>query len=194
VKFAQDIQSSRRSIRYKGFDYSTPRAYYFTIIVKDRETLFGRIIAETVGLSEAGTLIWNVWDDLPQRFPRVELDEFVVMPNHVHGILWLLDDPTPVGAGLALPGQETSAGLGTASSGVPEMGRASPAPTLGGVMGAFKSLSAKAVNNALRRSGSLWQRNYFERIIRDDQELADVRRYIVDNPARWGEDREYRGG
>jgi REP element-mobilizing transposase RayT len=99
----------------------------------------------------------------------MELDAFVVMPNHVHGIAVF------VGAGLALP---------------EENGAASSAPTLGDVVRAFKSLSAIHVNRLLRRSGPLWQRNYYEHVIRNERELDKIREYIATNPLRWALDRE----
>jgi REP element-mobilizing transposase RayT len=112
---------------------------------------------------------------LPKRFPGIQLDDFIIMPNHVHFILWLPghDD---VGAGLAPP-----QGQGTASR----------APTLGDVVCAFKSISAIAVNKQFERSGTpVWQRNYFERVVRNDQELNAIRQYVVLNPEMWNEDCE----
>jgi REP element-mobilizing transposase RayT len=99
------------------------------------------------------------------------------MPNHIHGVI------TIVGAGLALPWvRQGAAGQGAASS----------APTLGDVMRAFKSISAVHVNRLLSRSGQpLWQRNYYERVIRDEDELGRIRQYILDNPAKWTEDTEH---
>jgi len=104
------------------------------------------------------------------------LDTFVVMPNHVHGIVVF------VGAGLALP-------LEIALS--CQEGAASSAPTLGDVMRAFKSLSALRVNRRMMRTGRLWQRNYFEHVIRDEEDLNLIRQYILGNPARWEEDENH---
>ncbi len=112
--------------------------------------------------NDAGLSVLAEWQLLPARFPNIELDEFVIMPNHVHAIIWLLD-PKTVGAGLAPPGSTS----------------------LTAVVGAFKSRSTRAVNAATRRSGPLWQRGYYERVIRHDAELVKFRRYIAENPARW---------
>jgi len=114
-----------------------------------------------------------VWDELPDRFSGLELDAFMVMPNHVHGVIVL------VGAGLALPNQE---------------GAASGAPTLGDTARVFKSLSAVRVNRFLMRTGPLWQRNYYEHIIRNENSLNKVREYIINNPAQWEFDRENPAG
>jgi putative transposase len=159
----------RRSIRLKGYDYAQAGAYFVTMCTQDRACLLGDVVGEEVRLSDAGSMIQAVWDGLPNRFPGMELDAFVVMPNHVHGIA------TFVGAGLAPPA---------------EKGAASSAPTLGNVVRAFKSLSAIHVNRLLRRSGPLWQRGYFDHVVRDDRDLERIREYIATNPLRWALDRE----
>jgi REP element-mobilizing transposase RayT len=163
----------RRSIRLKSYDYSRAGAYFVTICVRDGVCLFGEIVDGTMRLNDNGWIVTTVWHELSQRFRSIELDEFVVMPNHVHGIIH-------VGAGLAPPDR-----------GAPNRGAASSAPTLGHILRAFKSISAIAVNRLLGRSGrSLWQRNYYEHIVRSENELARIREYIVNNPAQWALDRE----
>jgi REP element-mobilizing transposase RayT len=126
-------------------------------------------------LSKIGQLVQIVWNDLLKRFENLELDKFTIMPNHIHGII------TIVGAGLALPNQ----------------GAASSAPTkdvsirLVDVVRAFKSISAVKVSRFLSRLGvPLWQRNYYEHIIRNEESLNRVREYIETNPLRWELDRE----
>jgi len=124
-------------------------------------------------LNDAGQAAQAEWVRLPERFQSIELDEFVIMPNHLHGIIL-------VGAGLAPPDR-----------GAANRGAASSAPTLGDILRAFKSISAIAVNRLLGRSGrSLWQRNYYEHIVRSENELACIREYIANNPAQWALDRE----
>ena len=131
----------RRSIRLSGYDYSQPGAYFVTICTYNRElSLEAEQVKETVR---------SAWDSLPARFPHVMLDEFAIMPNHIHGIIILA--PT---AGAPL-------GRGAASRGA-----ASSAPTLGRVVRAFKSLSAIEANKIMNRSERpFWQRNYYEHII-----------------------------
>ena len=162
----------RHSIRLRGYDYSQAGAYFVTVCVQRHECLFGDVANGKMRLNDAGRTAQTAGEGLPDHFPSVELDTFVVMPNHVHGIIVL------VGAGLALPKR------GAASS-------APTTPTLGNVMRAFKSISAINVNRLLSRSGqSLWQRNYYEHIIRDAESLDRIREYIVANPLRWALDRE----
>lgn len=197
----------RRSIRLKGYDYSSAGAYFVTICVHGRECLFGRIIDYKMQLNNAGKMVENVWLELPGRFPDVVLDAFVVMPNHFHGILFIVGAPLaappapPLAAAppIVVPGIEYG-NIGAANIAAANEGAASSAPTecenmgvptLGIIMRAFKSISGIEVNRILERQGRpLWQRNYYERIIRNDDELSAIREYIMFNPAKWAEDNE----
>jgi REP element-mobilizing transposase RayT len=143
----------RRSIRLQGYDYSQSGAYFVTICTHDRALI---LITDAVR-----EVVQSTWDDLPNRFAHVSLDEFVIMPNHVHGIV-------------IFTGPDT----GTT-------GR----PGLGAVVSALKSISANAANRLLARTGQpFWQRNYYEHIIRSERKLNQLRQYIRDNPARWTDD------
>ena len=143
-------------------------------------------------LNPAGEMARAEWEGLPQRFPSVTLDEFAIMPNHFHGIIVISDVATcvaSVGAPLAAPAFKSAATTKGAAS--TNQGAASSAPTLGSIMRAFKSISAIAVNRLLDRQGRpLWQRNYYERVIRDDEEMYAARKYIQENPLQWDLDRE----
>ncbi len=162
-------------------------------------------------LTEPGRTVEEIWRSLKARFPQVTLDAFRVMPNHAHGIIVIPGpglEPSlaaatgapiiePVGPGLAPanpPKKPNKAGKSTAYA---PMGSykagASPGPTLGAVVRAFKSVSALTVNRALSRKGTLWQEDYFERVIRDVNELMTIRDYIIHNPDRWLEDPENPG-
>jgi putative transposase len=156
----------RRSIRLKDYDYSQAGAYFVTVCAWRKENMFGGISEGKVSYSDAGEIVSDVWRKLPARFVSIELDEFVIMPNHFHGIVILGD---PVGAGLALSGT-------TFETKPKQKGAASGAPTLGDIMRTFKSVSTITVNRRLDRQGyPLWQRNYYERIICDEQELCAIR-------------------
>ncbi len=173
----------RQSIRLKGYEYSRPGAYFVTICARNRECLFGNISDGQMVLNDVGRIIERVWEDLPSRLPSIELDALGVMPNHVHGIIAI------VGAGLAPP--ETRVRQTAPLQALPQKGAASSAPTLGDVVRAFKSISAIWVNGHLSRFGQpLWQRNYYEHIIRSDDKLYRIRQYSRDNPMSWLEDRE----
>ncbi len=176
MKFNPEIHH-RRSIRLNGYDYAGDGAYFVTICVQGRECLFGKVAEGDVRLNPAGEIVKDVWERLPERFPAIVLDQFVVMPNHFHGIIVMND----VGALLAAPRM----------SDVVTQGAASGAPTLGGIMRAFKSVSAITINRLRDNSGvPVWQRNYYERILRNDGELDRARRYIRENPLKWDSDRE----
>ena len=141
-------------------------ACFVTACVRDRECLFGEVIDHAMRLNDAGRMVRDVWCALPERFPTLGVDAFVIMPNHVHGVIFLGMDPAP-----------------TTEPAIP--------PILGAIMGAFKSISAIRINRALGRTGrSLWQRNYYEHIIRNETALTRVRRYIEDNPSQWPSDPE----
>ncbi|HEX4044025.1 MAG TPA: transposase [Xanthobacteraceae bacterium] len=165
------VQRRRRSLRLEGYDYSQAGGYFVTICTYHRKCLFGYVDESCVRLNEIGLIAQRTWHDLPSHYPHVSLDAFVVMPNHVHGVVMFVDEAS------ALP---TGAGL-------------KPAPTkfhaLPEIVRAFKTFSARAINNHQRSRGkSLWQRNYYEHVIRDEKDLGRIRRYIAENPARWAED------
>jgi len=163
----------RRSIRLAGFDYSRAGAYFVTICAHNRE-LF--LQAESVR-----DAVRTAWYELPERFPGVVLDEFVIMPNHIHGII-ILEGCAAVGAPTV---------LGAASGAPTPSGAASGAPALGRVVRAFKSLSGIEANRASGRSNRpFWQRDYYEHVIRDEAELDAIRQYIQANPGNWSDDPE----
>ncbi len=165
-----DERHHRRSIRLPGYDYSSEGAYFVTICTKNREELFGKIEDGQMRLNDIGESVEHVWFGLPDRYQNIEIDEFAVMPNHFHGIVWI----DYVGASLV------GARAGTR-----------PAPTLGGIIGGFKSLTTVGhIKQSIYNPPKLWQRNYHERIIRNDTELFQIRKYIVENPLKWGEDPE----
>jgi REP element-mobilizing transposase RayT len=188
----------RRSIRLKGYDYSQAGGYFVTICTEDRECLFGEIIDGEMNLSDLGRLIEQCWRDLPQRFPWVSIDEFVVMPNHVHGVIWI-NREDGVGAPFASNEQDS---IHPSEKPIQQMGkkllRAKDAPTsnLGYVVGAYKSITGIRYRIGVSRHKwnesceTLWQRNYYEHIIRGEKDLNAIRTYIRNNPINWWSDEE----
>jgi putative transposase len=163
----------RRSIRLREFDYSTTGRYFVTTCVQNRDCLFGDVLDGVMVLNNAGRLVESSWNGLIERFPSIELDTFVIMPNHVH---FIVNISMPTGKDEAI--QANRAGQGHA-------------PTLDRIVGVFKSIYAAQVNRHLSRTGQpLWQRNYYERVIRNDSELHGLRDYIIHNPLKWADDRE----
>ncbi|MBX7148646.1 transposase [bacterium] len=164
-----DLEHNRKNLRMKGYDYDQYGYYFVTVCVKNKECLFGELINEQVIPNELGNIIINTWFHLKSRFLGIELDEFTLMPNHIHGIIILNEM-----AAQNLPSQE---------------GAASSAPTLGDVMCAFKSISAIQCNKLRNQTGPLWQRNYYEHIIRNEDSLLKIREYIRNNPLQWALDK-----
>jgi putative transposase len=168
-----NIEHDRRSIRLRGYDYSSSGMYFATVCTEGKVCLFGEIGGGEMKLNSAGQAVVETWNSIPERFPAVEVDAYAVMPNHLHGLIFLV-------------GNSFGGGEGAASS-----APTSVRPTLGRIMRAFKSISAIRVNEISGRKGrAVWQRNYFEHIVRRGKDLADIRRYIAENPSRWGSDLE----
>ena len=153
----------RRSIRLPEYDYSQIGGYFVTIVTQDRECLFGDVVDKKMILNNAGKMIQRIWNELPTRFPNIELDEYIVMPNHFHGILIIIKKSSK---------------------------------SLGDIVGAFKSITTHKYilgvkNNRWQRfNKKLWQRNYWEHIIRDENDLNRIREYINNNPFDWESDNE----
>jgi len=187
----------RHSIRLDDYDYSNNGVYFVTICIHNRECLLGKICDGVTVLSEVGRAVDDAWVAIAKRFPFVVLDDYVLMPNHLHGIIVFIEADAATDIATA---SRTLAG----SDKIKE-GAASSAPTdfvdmassitrkvaLGRVLRAFKSLSAIAANRLLDRTEQpFWQRNYHERIVRDEQEMDQVRTYIYHNPQQWSIDTE----
>mgnify|MGYP001578636942 CR=1 FL=1 len=162
----------RRSIRLRGFDYAAHGAYFVTIVTHERRELFGRIVADEMRLNAAGRIVAEEWQRSGELRSNVEIDAFVVMPNHVHGIVFL----TQTDEGTLRSAPTRSFGGGMAGS-------------LPVVVRNFKG----AVTRRMRERGfdePVWQRNYHERVIRNERELQAIRQYIIDNPRQWALDKE----
>jgi putative transposase len=217
----------RQSHRLPGFDYRQPGAYFITVCTHLREPLFGHIVGGQMQLNAAGRMLQSVWDDIPMFYPGIEIDDFIVMPDHVHGIIHIVG-AAPCGR----PGYENHGRSGYENhgrsgyenhgrSGYENHGRSDQsvdihyepfghrfdiamcdyngrpqgaAPTvlsLSDVVHRFKSISTNWYGNGVASQGwqayrgRLWQRNYWERVLRGERECTAVRRYIRENPQRW---------
>ncbi len=168
----------RRSIRLAGYDYAQVGAYFVTICSQDRACLFGEVVAGDMRLNDAGQMIEKWWLELNHKFPTIETDVYVVMPNHFHGIAITAEN---VGADLCVGPGIQGAHIGA------------PLPT---VVQWFKTMTTNEYIRGVKKFGwlpfrsYLWQRNYYEHIIRDEISLNCIRQYIIDNPAQWSFDRE----
>ncbi len=181
----------RKSIRLKGYDYSQAGMYFITICCQDRKYRFGKIENDKMILNEMGNIAYVEWLKLTERFSNFELDVFQIMPNHMHGIIVL--NGTSIGA--TLVDTQNDVDIGAGASPAPTAPTA-PTKTVGDIVGAYKSLVAngcldiyKSKNKIL---GKLWQRNYWEHIIRDEKSYQTISEYIINNPAKWTKDKFFK--
>lgn len=174
----------RRSIRLKEYDYTQAGAYFVTIVTYQREALFGEIVDGVMNLNSLGEIARREWFKTAELRPYIELyeDEFVVMPNHAHGILWMNDDVRAERRSARTTPAPTAS---IAENAKPHV----DAGSLGAIVRAYKSAVTYAINAARQTRGTtVWHRNYHEHIIRDDADLNRIRDYIANNPLRWIED------
>jgi len=180
----------RRSIRIPSYDYSQEGWYFVTICTQNRKYMFGEIVKNQMRLNNAGFMVKTWWQKVTNKFPSVQTDEYVVMPNHFHGIInivgaTLCGRPEPYSANDKL--RQTNNKLGQSHR---------IAPTLGDIVNWFKTMTTDQYIHSVKQNGwpsfpgRLWQRNYYEHIIRDEDKLNHFRRYIADNPANWQTDEE----
>jgi REP element-mobilizing transposase RayT len=175
----------RRSIRWKGYDYTQAGAYFITVVTQLRTSLFGDIRAGEMVPRDAGRMVERWWRELPSKFPAISGDVFVVMPNHVHGIIVIRET---VGADQRV--RPVHAG---AHAGAPLQGN----PSLSQIIQWFKSMTTNEYIRGVHDLSwppfhrRLWQRNYYEHVIRDERERNDIYLYINANPANWQSDDEY---
>jgi putative transposase len=170
----------RRSVRLKDYDYSQAGAYFVTICTHDRECILGELRKGEMFLNEQGQYAANNWKDVSNYYHHVRMDEFTVMPNHLHGIIVLCDGN--VGAIHELPLRNEMA---------IEDRKDRRQMLLPKIIGRFKMNVSKHINTIRNTPGHpVWQRNYYEHIIRDENELHAIRQYIVENPLKWDMDNE----
>lgn len=180
---AKTPENHKGSRRLKGYDYTSPGAYFVTLVTWHREEVFGRVVSGEMILNDLGQIIQEEWVKTTQIRQKVGLDEFVIMPNHLHGIIWITDShsdnvATHSRASLTIPSQPN-----------PPLHR--PARSLGSIIAGFKSAATKRGNQHRNLPGyPLWQRNYYEHIIRNEKSLNAIRDYIRANPQRWQEDQD----
>ncbi len=182
------IQPQRQSIRLEGHNYSSPGWYYVTICAQNRRCLFGEIQAGEMKLNELGNIVKKEWLKTTKIRKYVNLDEYQIMPNHFHGIVAIKND---VGAYCHTPDGSNNKYESEPQSGLcnKPLHCQSPSMGLGAIIRGFKSACTKQINQLQNISGrSIWQRNYYDHIIRNKTDLGKIRRYIKNNPARWGED------
>lgn len=166
-------KQERQSIRLKGYDYRSPGLYFITMCCHKRACLFGEILNGEIQLNNAGMIVRKCWIAIPEHFPNVILHEYVIMPNHVHGIIQL------VGANKHSPDTENK-----------HSPARSPSKTVGSVVRGFKIEVTKWMRQHTDIA-HVWHRNYYEHIIRSEKAYRNISTYIANNPANWEKDGFY---
>jgi len=157
-----EIIGPRKSLRLAGYDYSRAGAYFVTFATHNMQRLFGEIRDCEVRLNEFGKIASEEWLRAGELREEVKLDEFVIMPDHIHGIIFLLHDSAAIRRSGPKPG------------------------SLGAIVGQFKSSTSKRINELRGMPGApVWHRGYYDHVIRDRSELERFRKYITDNPRKW---------
>jgi len=155
-----------RSRRLRGYNYEKPDNYFVTIVTKNRKPIFGQIKAKSMELNEIGLVVRQSWEWLKNQYDYVELDEFIIMPNHLHGIVVMRND--------RCVSRNAPASITTKRK------------SLDRLIGAFKTVLTKQINQINKSPGSkIWQRDFHDQIIRDSEDLDRIRHYIKDNPQAW---------
>ena len=179
----------RRSIRLRGYDYRSGGAYFITICTHKRTCLFGKVVFGEMRLCATGRVARKCWMAIPKHFPRAKLDAFVIMPDHVHGIIWINDDPRAIAGsdndGNIVGAKDISPPPKSCDAGVSAF--RSPSKTVGSIVRGFKIGVTKWIR-AHTGVREVWQRNYYEHIIRNEAALQRIRAYIEGNPGRWADD------
>lgn len=192
-------QHYRRSIRLPGYDYTQAGAYFVTICTHNRQCLFGAIVNSEMLPNHAGRVAEACWLAIPNYFPRVKLDAYVIMPNHVHGIIVIADHDNGLNAGGHPESDLANTNVGakyfsplqpsTAARQPPPHRQRGTSQTIGSIIRGFK-IGVTKWFRANTEIYTVWQRNYYEHIIRNDISLQRIRQYIADNPLQWNMDRE----
>ncbi len=179
------MSKNRRIIRLRGYDYSQAGIYFVTICAQNRRCIFGDILNGEMRLNDTGKIVAGEWVKSAEIRDEIELDEWVVMPNHFHGIVWIRNGDID-------PMYDRCRGDRCCEGDRPVAPTTGPRPrSLGALIAGFKSAVTKQINQIHQTpGGGLWQRNYWEHIIRNEDEFNRIRKYIVNNPARWDLDQE----
>ena len=190
---------NRRTIRLKGYDYTQVGAYYVTVCVNDRKCVFGDVKNKEMVVNEYGEMVDKWWRELTRKYDMVEIDEYKIMPNHLHGIIVI------VGADLCVRPDDVGNVYknhiddhNTDNINIKgQTRRSAPTPTVGTIIQWFKTMSSNEYIRNIKNHNwppfdtRLWQRNFYEHIIRNEKDLNRIREYIVTNPAGWEEDEYY---
>ena len=171
-----------KSIRLPQWNYESDGAYFITICVKDRKCILGNIVNGKIYLSKIGEIIQKYWYEIPNHFENIQLDEFIVMPNHIHGILIINDD-------YHIHGRDAINRVSTGTGGITKNHNPMLSKSLSTIVRWYKGRCKFEINKMQNKTFFQWQPRFYERIIRNENELNRTRRYIANNPLQWYLDR-----
>jgi REP element-mobilizing transposase RayT len=175
----QFMWPERKQIRLKAFDYSQPGAYYITICTHQKKCVFGEIIEEKMILNPIGKIAHFQWGQLVHRFPNITLDQFIVMPNHLHGIIIIHENLNHAYENKQKPPIDQKPSINKFQQIIPG--------SLGSIIRTYKGTVSRRYHQTRFVSiKPLWQRGFYDRVINDEDELNTVREYIIFNPKMWG--------
>ena len=169
----------RKSNRLQNYDYFQAGYYFVTICTQNRKELFGEIVDSQMVTNTAGEMVIKTWNELPKFYHGIQMDQFQIMPNHVHGIIVIVGDGPR-----AVPNEPRALPDGQPQGVVPTL-------SLSNVVHRFKTLATRLYVQGVHKKGwkpfnaKLWQRSFYDHIIRDEQSLNDIREYIQNNPLDW---------
>ncbi len=183
----------RARMRLQGYDYSKPGTYFVTVVTQDRKCLFGEIRNDEMRLNDAGEMLRETLERLHERFQSIGVEQSVVMPNHIHGLI-VIENSAMVSTRDTRP-DEGEQGP-TSEPSMVNRAATRAAPTLSDVIGAFKSMTTVEYIRGVKSlgwpafQGRLWQSNYYDRVVRNERDLQRIRQYILENPLKWALDTE----
>ncbi|HBK34794.1 MAG: hypothetical protein UU08_C0010G0001 [Candidatus Uhrbacteria bacterium GW2011_GWE2_40_58] len=201
----------RKPLRLPYWNYSNYGSYFVTLCVHNWKHLFGNVLGQKIILNDVGRMTQHWWNEIPKTFPNIDLDSFIIMPNHIHGIIHIKNVEQPP-CGLPVPQCNVvpvpQCAITSASQydvvPVPQYdmvpaGHRGPAlrPALGDIVGWFKSIVVNTYGNYVKKNqwqpyeNHLWQYRYYDHVIRNENDLLRIKQYILDNPYRWRNDRFY---
>jgi putative transposase len=181
------VYNKNKPQRKKGYDYNLPGAYFVTICLENRRSLFGKIVNETCELSQTGIIANKCWQAIPEHFKNVELGEYVVMPNHFHGIIFVYDENT-VGQTHAFDYKQAESELSIDDKKKEHVNKMHKKLSI--IVGSFKSAVTKESNRLNPEINFAWQTSFYDHIVRDDEGLEYISDYIRRNPENWKKDLE----
>ncbi len=190
MKYNHEIHH-RHSMRLEGFDYASPGYYFITICTQNRECLFGNISQGILLLNDAGEMVKKEWTNLTQRFSHILLDEFVIMPNHLHGIIYIRGDQA-----FRAINNYFKNHVKIIITDLIEPTSGTPKNSISRIIQGFKSISTVNYIESVRTNycppfeKHLWQKNFYDHIIRNMEELKEIRGYIMNNPLNWESDED----